>query len=344
MITRLPKGVLVTSLILIATFVLSLCFGSVHIDLFRVVAVFLNNMGLFFHYNIFQSNDVEQQIIMNIRLPRVLLGTFVGASLGLAGTSFQAITRNELADPYTLGVSAGASVGAFFVIAAGLTNHLLGFTIPLGAFFTGVLTLGGVLYLVRGKTSHSRSPLILAGVVMHTFCSAIVLFFLSKSQKMMNEMTFWMMGSVAFRGWLYVIVLFCICTVGFVFLCAQARYLDVLALGDEEAMYVGVNVGQLKLRILFVATVLTAAAVAAAGVVGFVGLIVPHVARRFVGPNYRNIIPLAMLGGAILTLWADVICRTALAPTEIPLGVVTAFVGAPFFAYVLKYCTEESEL
>lgn len=277
-----------------------------------------------------------EQIIMNVRMPRVMLGMLVGASLALAGAAFQGVLRNPLADPYTLGVASGSSVGAAVLIYFGLEYALFGqWTIPVVAFTTGIMTLWIVLKLAQENGQIRKETLILSGVVMQAFFGAIVSFLVAMSKQTVNEIMFWLMGSLSMRGWEYSLVIGPYLLIGLVILIGYARALNLFALGERQAAHLGVHVERTKLIVLCVATLLTAAAVSVAGVIGFVGLIVPHLLRLIVGPDYRLLIPLSALGGGIYVLWADTLARTALAPTEIPLGVVTAFIGAPFFAYLL---------
>jgi len=278
-----------------------------------------------------------EQIIWRVRMPRVVLGVLVGASLAVAGAAFQGVLRNPLADPSTLGVASGASVGAAFLIYFGLQYAWFGqWSIPVVAFATGFASLLLVLKLARVDGKLKMETLILSGVVMQAFLGAIVSFMVALSDQVINEIIFWLMGSLAMRGWAYTQVIAPYWAVGFVLLLGYARSLNLLALGEREASHMGVNVERTKLFVLVVSTLVTAAAVSVAGVIGFVGLIVPHLVRLLAGPDYRLIVPLSAIGGGIYVLWADTLARTVLGQTEIPLGVVTAFLGAPFFAYLLN--------
>jgi iron complex transport system permease protein len=281
--------------------------------------------------------ESSEQIIMKVRFPRVVLAILVGASLSIAGAAFQGVLRNPLADPYTLGVSSGASVGAAFLIYFGLQYAFLGqWTIPVVAFATGVASLLIVLRLAQIDGKIKMETLILSGVIMQAFLGAFVSFMVSISKQVINEIIFWLMGSLAMRGWSYSLVIGPYLLIGFLILVGYARSLNLFALGERQASHLGVNVERTKLVVLIVSTLVTAAAVSVAGVIGFVGLIVPHLVRLLVGPDYRLILPLSAIGGGIYVLWADTIARTLLSPTEIPLGVITAFLGAPFFAYLLN--------
>lgn len=281
--------------------------------------------------------ESAEQIILKIRLPRIFLGLLVGASLSLAGAGFQGVLRNPLADPYTLGVASGASVGAAFLILFGLETILFGsFTIPLVAFVLGMISLWMVFRLAAIQGKVQVETLILSGVVVQAFLSAIVSFMVSMSKKVVNDIVFWIMGSLSLRGWSYVGIMTPYVLVGFIVLLFYARSLNLFALGEKQAAHMGVAVERTKLGVLMISTLLTAAAVSVSGVIGFVGLIVPHLVRLLVGPDYRLLMPISLVVGGIYVIIADTLARTLLSPTEIPLGVVTAFLGAPFFAYLLK--------
>ncbi len=279
----------------------------------------------------------SEQIVLKVRLPRVLLAILVGACLSLAGAGFQGVLRNPLADPYTLGVASGSAVGASFLILFGLQTFLLGnWSIPVVAFATGILSLAAVLRLARIHGKFQLETLILSGVVVQAFLGSLVSFMVSLSDKVINEITFWLMGSLSMRGWSFTFMLVPYLVIGLVVLLAYGRTLNLFSLGERQAEHLGVNVSRTRLVVLVVSTFMTAAAVSVAGTIGFVGLVVPHLIRLMAGPDYRLLLPLTAVFGGIYLLWADTLARMALSPAEIPLGVVTAFLGAPFFAYLLR--------
>ncbi|MBG9737818.1 FecCD family ABC transporter permease [Paenibacillus alvei] len=313
-----------------------LAVGSVRMPMGEIAQILLHHIPGMDQVIPVTWDDASAQIMMKVRFPRVLLALLVGAALGVAGTAFQGVLRNPLADPYTLGVSSGASVGAALLIYFGLQYALFGeWTIPVVAFATGVATLMVVIKLASEQGKIPIETLILSGVVMQAFLGSIVSFLVAMTNQTINEILFWVMGSLAMRGWSYTFVLAPYLAVGIVILIAYARPLNLLALGERQASHLGLHVERTKWVVLLTATMITAAAVSVSGVIGFVGLVVPHLLRLIVGPDYRYLIPLSAIGGAIYVMWADTIARTAFAPTEIPLGVVTAFLGAPFFAYLL---------
>ncbi|KJB87546.1 iron ABC transporter [Paenibacillus sp. E194] len=313
-----------------------LAVGSVKMPMGEIAQILLHHIPGLDQFIAVTWDDASAQIMMKVRFPRVLLAMLVGAALGVAGTAFQGVLRNPLADPYTLGVSSGASVGAAFLIFFGLQYSLFGeWTIPIVAFATGVATLMFVIRLASEQGKIPIETLILSGVVMQAFLGSVVSFLVAMTNQTINEILFWVMGSLAMRGWSYTVVLAPYLAIGIVILIAYARPLNLLALGERQASHLGLHVERTKWVVLLTATMITAAAVSVSGVIGFVGLVVPHLLRLIVGPDYRYLIPLSAIGGAIYVMWADTIARTAFAPTEIPLGVVTAFLGAPFFAYLL---------
>nr|WP_304220005.1 iron ABC transporter permease [Fredinandcohnia onubensis] len=280
----------------------------------------------------------QEMIIWNIRIPRVLLAFFVGASLGLAGAAFQGLLRNPLADPYTIGVSSGASLGAVFVLFFQFTIFGLGnFTLPIVAIVGGFISLLIVFGLVRlSSRSLAIETIILAGIIVSSFIGAVVSLIISLSdQDSMTQIIYWLYGSVGLRGWSHVQLILPFMLCGSLILFYHYRELNALALGEDAADHIGVDVKKGKFYILIGASLLTGSAVAVSGSIGFVGLVIPHVVRIVTGPNHRHVLPLSlMIGGAFLIL-ADLVSRSIIAPQELPIGVVTALIGAPVFALLL---------
>ncbi|PZE20378.1 FecCD family ABC transporter permease [Paenibacillus xerothermodurans] len=324
-------------LLLFLSVTVSLSVGSVHVPLAQVWSILAHHLPWVGEWVPARWEPATEQIIWRVRLPRVLLGLLVGAALGVAGTAFQGVLRNPLADPFTLGVSSGAAVGAAFLILFGLQFALFGaWTIPIVAFTTGAMSLVAVLLLARTNGKLKMETVLLSGVVMHSFLGSFISLMVASSKGVVNEIVFWMMGSLSLRGWTYSLVLLPYLAVGVVVLLTFGRAMNLFALGESQAAHLGVRVERTKLVVLTAATLITAAAVSVSGVVAFVGLIVPHLLRILMGPDYRLLLPLSLLGGAVYVLWADTLARTMLGAAEIPLGVVTAFLGAPFFAYLLR--------
>lgn len=323
-------------MLLLLSVTLSLSFGSAQVpigDVWRILFHAIPGIGDSIQPDWSPS---DESIILKVRLSRVVLAILVGASLAIAGAGFQAVLRNPLADPYTLGVASGASVGAAFIILFGLQTFIGQWSIPVVAFTTGMTTLFIVYKLASTQGKSQLETLILSGVVVQAFLGAFVSFMVSLSGEVVNEILYWLMGSLSMRNWDYSLLLLPYLGVVVVILIGFSRSLNLLALGERQAAHLGVHVERAKLIVLVVSTLVTAAAVSVSGVIGFVGLVVPHLVRLIVGPDYRIIIPISTIVGGIYVLWADTIARIALSPREIPLGVVTAIIGAPFFAYLLN--------
>lgn len=279
-----------------------------------------------------------EMIIWNIRFPRVLLALFIGAALSLAGAAFQGLLRNPLADPYTIGVSSGAALGAVCVLYFQI--NLLG----LGAFSLPVVSiLGGfaALMIVFGITHLSGrgmavETIILAGIIISSFLGAIVSLIIAiSSQEDMRQILYWLMGNVGMRSWSHLQLFMPFFLIGSVILLMHHRELNAFAVGEESAQHLGVNVKKRKILILVGASLLTGASVAVSGSIGFVGLVIPHLVRLITGPNHRHVLPLSMLTGGAYLVLADLIARTIIAPKELPIGVITALIGAPVFAVLL---------
>ncbi len=274
----------------------------------------------------------QLDILWLVRFPRIVLAILVGATLSVAGASYQGVFRNPLADPYLLGVAAGAGLGATLAIVSGGAAVL----IPLWAFL-GALGAVGLTYLV-GRTVGDRTSvtLILAGVAVASFLTAIQTFVQQRNTATLREVYDWILGRMATSGWSEVRVVAPYVVVSVVVLIGSRRLLDVLAVGDEEAAALGVDVGKVRLVVVAAATLGTAVVVSVSGLIGFVGIVVPHTLRLLVGSSYRVLLPLSALAGAAFLVGADVVARTVLSPAELPIGVVTSFLGAPFFVMVLR--------
>lgn len=276
--------------------------------------------------------EVEANVLFEIRLPRVVLGGIVGAVLAVAGASYQGVFRNALADPYLLGVAAGAGLGATVAFSATRESALLA---PF-AFVGGLLAVVVTYALGRSVGGRSATSLILAGVAVAAFATAVQTYLLQQNVETLREVYSWILGRLVTVGWGDVAELLPYAVIAGVVLFAARRLLDVLSLGDDEAVALGVRVSRVRGVVVVAATLATAAAVSVSGLIGFVGIIVPHTIRLLFGWSYRVIVPLSLLFGAAFLMLADIAARTLATPAELPIGVVTAFFGAPFFLLVLR--------
>ncbi|MFC0041713.1 iron chelate uptake ABC transporter family permease subunit [Actinomadura rayongensis] len=282
-------------------------------------------------------SDVQRSVLFDLRLPRVLLAALVGGMLALAGAGYQGVFRNPLADPYLLGAAAGAGVGATLVIVAVPGDPAL--AVPVAAF---VGAIGGVLLAyalgsVAGRGDGAgTATLVLAGVAVSSFLAAVQTFLQQLRTDELQRVYSWILGGVGAADWRGLGLVVPYAAVSTLVLLPHGRLLDVLAVGEEEASALGVSAVRVRLTVLVAASLATASAVALSGLIGFVGVVVPHVVRRLAGSSYRIVLPLSLLGGAAFLTLVDLLARTVVAPGELPLGVVTAFVGGPFFVAVLR--------
>jgi iron complex transport system permease protein len=277
-------------------------------------------------------DEVQTRLLFDIRMPRVVMGGVVGAVLAVAGAGYQGVFRNPLADPYLLGVAAGAGLGATVVIGAGLGSA----AIPLVAFFGGLAAVAAAYLLSRTVGGRTTTSLILAGVAVAAFATAAQTYLLQLNYESLHEVYSWILGRLVTVGWSEVLSLLPYALVASAVIVVLRRLLDVLGLGDEEAAGLGVDVTRVRSLVVVAATLATAAAVSVSGLIGFVGIIIPHAVRMLTGWSYRVIVPLSLVFGAAFLIVADLGARTLVAPAELPIGVVTAFVGAPFFLLVLR--------
>ncbi|MEU4559180.1 iron ABC transporter permease [Actinoplanes sp. NPDC023936] len=280
----------------------------------------------------------EVAILMQLRLPRVVLGLLVGAMLALSGAAYQGAFRNPLADPHLLGVAAGAGLGvtAVIVLGAGSTTE-----VPVGvpmAAFAGAVIAVALTWLLGATGSRDRTPaaLILAGVAVSAFLSAAQTFLLQRHVESLQEVYSWLLGRLATAGWHDVLVILPYAVVTGVIVLSRRRELDVLTVGDAEATSLGLHPQRSRYLLIIAASLGTAAAVSVSGLIGFVGIIVPHTIRLLTGPSYRSLLPLSVLFGAAFLTLTDLLARTVAGDAEIPIGVVTAFLGAPFFILVMR--------
>ncbi|MCC7078616.1 MAG: iron ABC transporter permease [Acidimicrobiia bacterium] len=279
-------------------------------------------------------SERQAAILWNLRVPRVVLGGMVGAMLAVAGASYQGAFRNPLADPYLLGVAAGAGLGATlaFAYVPGVTG-----LVPVAAFLGALLGVGIAYALGRSRDPRrAATSLILSGVAVASFMTALQIFVQQQHSDTLRQVYGWILGRLTTAGWSEVLQVLPYVAVSLAALLLAGHLLDVISVGDEEAETLGVNTKRVRLVIVGLASLGTAAAVAVSGLIGFVGIIVPHTIRLVAGSSYRSILPLSVLFGAAFLILTDLAARTVVSPAELPIGVVTALIGAPFFAVVLR--------
>jgi iron complex transport system permease protein len=314
---------------------LAVAIGSIKIPFFTTWQILVSKL-LLVHITPFWPTSTEI-VVLEIRLPRVILAGLVGAALATAGATYQGLFRNPLADPYLIGVAQGASLGAVigFLLPAALPVLGLGI-VPLFAFVGAMVSTAIVYALSRAGKALPVTTLILAGVALGALLGAIVSYLIISSGENIHGIVFWLMGSFSLVQWADVkLVLPCV-IVGVGVILLYARPLNIMQLDEEQAQQLGINVERIKLVLLAAATLITAAAVSFVGIIGFIGIIIPHAVRLIWGPDYRFLLPLSVFTGAIFLILADLVARTVQAPTEIPIGVITALCGAPFFLYLLR--------
>jgi len=333
-VTRWSRVIALLAAIALIGGVACLQFGSERIPLADVARILLSGgeetlTGV--------SGVSRSVIVLEVRLPRVLLAFLVGASLAAVGVALQALLRNPLADPYILGVSSGAALGAVLALQMGIGWAFAGFSaLHLFAFLGAGAT---IITMYRVVVSEGRVPvhtLLLAGVIINAIISALILFITSVSDSTSAfRMFFWLMGNLTTLGYAGLGALAVVVAVGIGLLCGQARNLNLLALGEETARGLGLEVERVKRLIFFTTALVTGAVVAVSGLIGFVGMVVPHAMRMVLGADHRLLLPAAALFGGVFLMVADTVARSLLAPTELPVGVITALCGGPFFIYLL---------
>jgi len=326
--------VIVAVLITLMLIVIATAIGSANLGLSEVFRVLGNKiLGLKLPGNI-TANTVS--ILWKIRMPRVLMSFLVGGALSVSGVVMQSILRNPLASSYTMGVSSGASLGAAFVI-------LLNFSLPFASIFSlpfaGFIFGLGTVFLAMALSSRfdrnmKNNTIILVGMVLSLFVNAILTMMISLAPDRMKELTYWQMGSFSSIRWTNVAVIVPVFLLGILILIRFTREMDIMTFGEEEALSAGVELKKMKFLMIGIAALLTGAAVAFSGTIGFVDLIAPHVVRKIFGPRHKVVLPMSAIFGGAFMVVADLLSRTLLAPREIPVGAVTALVGAPFFVYI----------
>jgi len=323
----------VAGVFVVVAALLGLALGPVDLGVAAVAREVLSHVPFLGVESSFSATD--DAILWELRAPRVALGLLVGAMLAAAGASYQGVFRNPLADPYLLGAAAGAGLGATVVIVNGLGGAGLDLR-PVAAFAGAMLGVGIAYVLGSSVGGRQTATLILAGVTVASFLTALQTYVQQRSTDSVQEVYSWILGRLETSGWTDVLIVLPYVVVSAVVLLWHRRLLDVLAVGDDEAASLGVPVARVRLIVVAAATLGTAAAVAFSGLIAFVGIIVPHAIRLMVGTSYRAVLPLSLVFGAGFLVLMDLVSRTVVAPAQLPIGVITAFLGAPFFAVILR--------
>jgi len=328
------------TILLLVAFLFSIALGAVFIPPETILRILAGQLPII-NINPDWPNSFSA-IILAVRLPHTILVALTGAALASSGAAYQGLFRNPLSDPYLIGVASGAGLGAIFTMSLNWPTNLLGFyLVPVGAFVGAILTVLVVYNLARVEGLVPLTTLILAGVAVGAFASALTSFLMLRSDQQLFRAISFLLGGSPIIGWDPVIAALPYMLIGIGLLTFSGHMLNVLQFGEEEAKQMGLNVDGAKIFIIVVASLTTAVAVAFSGVIGFVGLIVPHIIRIIWGPDYRRLIPLSILGGGSALLLADMLARILLAPSTLPVGIVTAMAGAPFFLWILRRAKRE---
>jgi len=337
-------SLLLLAAVLIVVIVFATAIGSIRIPFTTTFQVVLSQLS-FVHITISPpevfgaslSLEILEKIILDIRLPRILLAGLVGAALAVAGATYQGLFRNPLADPYLLGVASGAGLGATIAMLIPFSFAWMAFgAVPLFAFIGGIGAVAVVYLLARVGKTLPATTLILAGVALNALLSSTTSYLMTTSGQQLHGIVFWLLGGLYLTKWSEVAIVLPCVLAGIIVIWLHARPLNVMQLDEEQAQQLGINVEKVKLILLAAATLITSSAICFTGLIAFVGIVVPHVVRLIWGPDYRFLLPLSTLVGAIFLILADTLARSIMPPTEIPVGIITAFCGAPFFLYLLR--------
>ncbi|MBM7651295.1 FecCD family ABC transporter permease [Neobacillus cucumis] len=326
---------LTAGIFLLLSILLGTSIGTVNVPIPTIIKII--EAKLFGFVSLERIDPMFINIVLDIRLPRVILSGLVGAALAVAGAAFQGLLRNPLADPYTLGVSSGASVGAVITLFFQLSIPFIGsFTLPFVSIVFSLVTIVFVLVFARKMERSMRvETIILTGIIFSSFLGALISLMIALTGDELRQIISWLLGSVSMRGWEYIKIILPFLIIGSVILMMNAKELNAMSFGEEKAQNLGVNIQSRKLMILISGSILTGASVAVSGTIGFVGLVIPHMARLCWGPDHKHLLPLSILTGSGFLIIADLISRTIISPTELPIGVITALIGAPVFAIIL---------
>lgn len=318
----MKKGLILLSLLIILVFsmIISAGIGVVHIPFTDILSTLFSS-----------DNSTNKTILLSLRLPRIIESCLVGMALSVVGVCFQGLLRNPMADPYVLGISSGAAVGATIAIIFSLGiifTNLIAFTLA-------VITVFAVYIMARRGTKVDMTYMILVGVAISAFLSSLISLIMLLHHEQMSKIMYWIMGGFSYVTWVQIIISSLIIIPGCALIYFFSRELNALLIGEEAAYHLGINVEMIKKIILVLGSIITASAVSVSGIVGFVGLIIPHTVRIITGPDHKILIPVSALAGSIFLVWADTLCRVILSSTELPIGVITSAIGGPFFLYLL---------
>ena len=322
---RVIRISLILFLFLIFTILLSMLLGTADVTIVQLWGILTGDT---------EVKEMTKIIVLNIRLPRIIAAGLAGFSLSLGGLVFQAILRNPLADPFILGVSSGGAFGAVLGIMFGFSFNL---GIPLLSFAGAMLTIYLVLVMGQRKMGMESSTILLAGVIINAFFTAIIMFFISTAvDDRLHTMLFWLYGDLSQSAYVQFAIIAPVVVMAFIILYGLSRHLNLITAGEETALQLGVDIKRTKMICFLVVSLVIGLVVSFSGLIGFVGLIVPHLGRMVLGSDHRLLMPVSALGGAVFLIAADTVARTIISPSELPVGVITAFIGAPFFIYLLK--------
>ncbi|KXA09922.1 FecCD family ABC transporter permease [Clostridium perfringens] len=333
-------------LLFISSIILGISFGAVDIPPYDVYRVFLYKVFGIKIGNLDEIlNSTLFDIIWGVRMPRVLLGAFAGMALAMVGVIMQATIQNPLGDPYILGLSSGASLGATFSILIGFSGVLSSFGAPLGAFLGALMASVFVYFLAKIGGRITPFKMILAGMVISSICSSLtsLIIFLSKDNEGIRTVNFWMMGSLAGAEWSNIVLPIVISVIPLIYFFTQYRNLNLMVLGDETSITLGLNIEKHRKIYMILSSLITGVIVSVCGTIGFVGIMIPHIVRLIFGTDHKTLLPFSALVGAIFLIWADVIARCAIANMELPIGIITSVIGAPFLLWLMVKGTGEKE-
>lgn len=324
-------------LILLILVIISSTLGIANITFFQTMKILASKLPFIGKYiNTESISNTHALIILNIRLPRIVLAALIGAGLSIVGTVFQALFKNPMADPYVLGISSGSALGASIAITIGFQVTMLGVGgITLFAFIGAILTTIIVYNIAKVGTKLPTNTLLLAGVSMSFLLSSLISLIMIFNREQVDQIVFWTMGSLSSANWKQVFSLLPFIFISTILILSYSKDLNVILTGDETASSLGIEVERVKKILIIISSIIIAACVSVSGIIGFVGLIIPHMIRMLVGPDHRVLLPFSALGGAIFMIISDTLARTLVPPAEIPVGAITSIFGAPYFIYLL---------